>query len=81
MKREGSVETTDPAGGKATVPVFSHDDFLIGGVSLGRIMFLVLDLTGVERALQGKLDFIIGLDLMLGHRWTLHSSGQILKWW
>jgi predicted aspartyl protease len=81
LKREEPVETTDPTGGKTKIPVFRHDNFHIGGVAFGSVRFLVIDLASIEKGLHGKVDFILGLDTMLGHTWTIHLSTQKLGWW
>lgn len=81
LKKEESIETTDPTGGKAKIPVFRHDGFQIGGVQFGTVRFLVIDLASVEKVLHGKVDFILGLDTMLDHTWTINLSLQKLWWW
>lgn len=81
LKREEPVETTDPTGGKSKIPVFRHDGFQIGGVPFGTVRFLVIDLASVEKVLHGKVDFILGLDTMLDHTWTIRLSAQKLGWW
>lgn len=80
LKREKRVEATDPTGGRAKIPVFSHSDFRIGGASLGKTKFLAIDLTDVEKGLNSKVDFVLGLGSMLGRTWTIDPLNRKLEW-
>lgn len=71
-------EATDPAGGRAIVPVYRHASLAINGIPLGGGRFLVVDLEPVEKLLGTELDFVLGFDTMVGHNWLVDQPRQRL---
>ncbi len=59
-----SIEVKDPMGGVDIVDVFSGD-LHIGELELKDEEFLMMDLSGIEDALQTRIDFILGASTLL----------------
>jgi len=59
-----SIEVKDPMGGLGVVDVFTGD-LQIGDLYLNDEEFLLMDLSGIEEALNARIDFILGASTML----------------
>ncbi len=59
-----SIEVKDPMGGVGAVDVFTGD-LQIGDLDLDNEEFLLMDLSGIEEALDTRIDFILGASTML----------------
>ena len=71
-------ETSDSTGAKAWIPVYKHPALEVNGRCLGGIRFLLMDLTGVENALNVEVDFIFGFNAMVNHNWIVDKSNHRL---
>ena len=65
------LEAEDPTGAKLMIPTFRCRGLHIGDVAFDECQVFVFDLSTVEREANVRVDFVFGINAMMGKGWVL----------
>jgi hypothetical protein len=71
--REGEpLEVDDVTGARYTIPTYTSDRLAMGEHPLGACQLLLIDMSAIEQKAGRRLDFVFGVNAMLGHSWVVN---------
>jgi hypothetical protein len=73
------LEVEDATGAKHMIPTFECQTLHIGPIPLGECQVLAIDLGHAEREFNTQIDFVFGVNAMMGREWVIDRPRKRLE--